>query len=260
MTKVSNEYIYSVDTGGTQSYDVTEQNDPSAPCTNGNTQNTNRVLLIPSLDTILGVVCFESCESCRVTIVSICDSTYSWNGINYNASGFYTDTLQTSLGQDSIVYLNLTVNFNTVSATIDTIGFDLVASGGLTYLWNTGADTSTITPLINGVYIVAVIDSCGNADTASFNVTYIPSTDISNNIESSVVLYPNPVNDILNISSSNIIKSYDVKDLLGRVIYSSSEINSNNISLNTSSFSNNIYLVSCIVNDQLIIKKIIVNR
>ncbi len=85
-------------------------------------------------------------------------------------------------------------------------------------------------------------------------------TDISNNIESSVVLYPNPVNDILNISSSNIIKSYDVKDLLGRVIYSSSEINSNNISLNTSSFSNNIYLVSCIVNDQLIIKKIIVSR
>ena len=85
-------------------------------------------------------------------------------------------------------------------------------------------------------------------------------TDISNNIESSIVLYPNPVNDILNISSSNIIKSYDVKDLLGRVIYSSSEINSNNISLNTSSFSNNIYLVSCIVNDQLIIKKIIVSR
>jgi plastocyanin len=88
----------------------------------------------------------------------------------------------------------------------------------------------------------------------------LTSTDISNNIESSIVLYPNPVNNVLNISSSNIIKSYDVKDLLGRVIYSSSEINSNNISLNTSSFSNNVYLVSCIVNDQLIIKKIIISR
>jgi hypothetical protein len=88
----------------------------------------------------------------------------------------------------------------------------------------------------------------------------LTSTDIFNNIESSIILYPNPVNNILNISSSNIIKSYDVKDLLGRVIYSSSEINSNNISLNTSGFSNNVYLVSCIVNDQLIIKKIIISR
>ena len=546
-----NEYLYSVDTGGTQGYDVTEQNDPLGPCTNGNTQYTNRLLPIPSLDTILGVVCFESCSACPIIantlVVTECDD-YFWSGNLYDSSGDYSDTLQTSLGLDSIISLDLTiydsydslisvtacdsydwngttysqngtyydslqnvtgcdstitlnlivnqstsnytaissctsyiwngdtntvsgiyvdtslnssncllidtldltinplgsainivecdsfvwngVNYDStgtyfnnsgsctdtlhlsikssstgmdvqtacdsytwingitytssnntatyilqtisgcdslvmlnltiingfsltvpiiscnsftwdgmtydssgiytnvyqgingcdsvvtldltinngssltvslmecdsfiwdgatydstglytnvyqgvngcdstvtldlmiynVSASIDTTGGDLVASGGLSYLWNTGDTSSTITPVTNGVYTVVVLDSNGCIDTASFNVTYITSTDISNNIESSVVLYPNPVNDILNISSSNIIKSYDVKDLLGRVIYSSSEINSNNISLNTSSFSNNIYLVSCIVNDQLIIKKIIVSR
>ena len=189
--------------------------------------------------------------------VTACD-LFVWDGMTYDSTGSYTKTYSDVNGCDSTVTLDLMI-YN-VSASIDTTGGDLVASGGLSYLWNTGDTSSTITPVTNGVYTVVVLDSNGCIDTASFNVTYITSTDISNNIESSVVLYPNPVNDILNISSSNIIKSYDVKDLLGRVIYSSSETNSNNISLNTSSFSNNIYLVSCIVNDQLIIKKIIISR
>jgi hypothetical protein len=301
------EYVYSVDTGGTQGFDVTEQNDPLGLCTNGNSQYTNRVLSIPSLDSILGVVCFESCESCRLSVVSICDSSYLWNGVNYNTTGIYIDTVQSSLGQDSIVNLDLTINngssltvplmecdsfiwdgvtydstglytnvyqgvngcdstvtldlmIYSVSASIDTTGGDLVASGGLSYLWNTGDTSSTITPVTNGVYTVVILDSNGCADTASFNVTYITSTDIWDNLSSSISLYPNPVNEILNISSSDNIKSLEIKDLLGRVIFSSSELNSNNISLNTSSFSNNVYLVSCVVNDQLIVKKIIISR
>jgi len=545
------EYLYSVDTGGTQGYDVTEQNDPLGPCTNGNSQYTNRVLSIPTLDTILGVVCFESCSACPIIantlVVSECDD-YFWSGNLYDSTGYYSDTLQTSLGVDSIVSLDLTIfdsydsvititacdlydlngiiyttnsqiteslltlnncdsttilnliinqstsnytsisscgsylwsgdtinvsgiyidtllntsncllidtldltistlgsainvvecdsfvwngvnydstgiyfNYNgtctdtlylsinnsstgtdvqtacdsytwingitytssnntatsilqtsngcdsvvtldltiingisltipviacnsfiwdgvtydstgtynnvyqgvngcdsvvtldltinngststvsvtacdlfvwdgmtydstgiytniyqsvngcdsivtldlmiySVSASIDTTGGDLVASGGLSYLWNTGDTDSTITPDTNGLYTVVILDTNGCADTASYNVTYITSTDIWDNLSSSISLYPNPVNDILNISSSGNIKSLEIKDLLGRVIYSSSELNFNNISLNTSSFSNNVYMVSCIVNDQLIVKKIIISR
>jgi hypothetical protein len=186
-----------------------------------------------------------------------CDS-FVWDGITYNMTGTYGNTYMGVNGCDSTVTLDLMIY--TVSASIDTLGDDLVASGGLSYLWNTGNNSSTITPDTNGLYTVVALDTNGCADTASFNVTYITSTDISNNIESSIILYPNPVNEMLNISSSNNIKSLEIKDLLGRVIYSSSEINSNNISLNTSGFSNNVYLVSCIVNDQLIIKKIIISR
>ena len=147
-----------------------------------------------------------------------------------------------------------------VSASIDTTGGDLVASGGVSYLWNTEDTNSTITPDTNGLYSVITLDTNGCADTASYNVTYISSTGIWDNSSSSINLYPNPVNDILNISSSDNIKSLEIKDLLGRIIYSSLDINSKIISLNTSNFINNVYLLSLIINDKLVIKKIIISH
>ena len=91
-------------------------------------------------------------------------------------------------------------------------------------------------------------------------MTYITSTGIWNNSSSTINLYPNPANDILNISSSDHIKSLEVKDLLGRIVYSSLDINSKSISLNTSIFSNNIYLLSFLIKDELVIKKIIISH
>jgi hypothetical protein len=37
---------------------------PSASCTNGNAQYTNRILTVPSADTVLGVVCWGQCTPC----------------------------------------------------------------------------------------------------------------------------------------------------------------------------------------------------
>ena len=91
-------------------------------------------------------------------------------------------------------------------------------------------------------------------------MTYISSTGIWDNLSSSINLYPNPVNDILNISSSDNIKSLEIKDLLGRIVYSSLDINSKSMSLNTSNFRNNVYLLSLIINDKLVIKKIIISH
>ena len=41
-----------------------------------------------------------------------CDS-YTWNKKTFTESGDYKDTLQTELGQDSIVTLHLTINYST---------------------------------------------------------------------------------------------------------------------------------------------------
>ena len=189
--------------------------------------------------------------------ISACNS-FEWDGITYDSTGFYTKNYTDINGCDSNVTLDLIINI--VEATIDTIGGDLVASGGLSYLWNTGATNSTITPDTNGIYIVVATDANVCDDTASFNVTYITSTSILDNSISTISLYPNPVNDMLNISSTDNIKSLEIKDLLGRIVYSSLDINSNSISLNTSNFSNNIYIVSCLINDKLIVNKIIISH
>ena len=196
-------------------------------------------------------------ESTSTVLVTTCDS-FVWDGVNYDSSGIYTNNYIALNGCDSNVTLDLTI-YN-VSASIDTSGIDLVASGGVSYLWNTEDTNSMITPDTNGLYSVVALDTNGCADTALFNVTYITSTGIWNNSSSTINLYPNPVNDILNISSSDNIKSLKVKDLLGRIIYSSLDINSKSISLNTSNFRNNVYLLSLIINDKLIIKKIIINH
>ena len=103
-------------------------------------------------------------------------------------------------------------------------------------------------------------DINGCVATASFNVTYITSTGIINNSISKISLYPNPVNEILNISSTDNVKSLEIKDLLGRVIYFDSKINSTNTTVSTSSFSNNIYAVSCLINYKLIVKKIVISH
>ena len=56
------EYKFSVD-----SWTIQEMNDPGAPCTNGDSTYTNRVLNVPLSDTILGVVCWASCDPCTTT-------------------------------------------------------------------------------------------------------------------------------------------------------------------------------------------------
>jgi PKD repeat protein len=189
--------------------------------------------------------------------ISACNS-FEWDGTTYDSTGFYTNNYTDVNGCDSTVTLDLLIYF--IQATIDTLGGDLVASGGLSYLWNTGATNSTIIPDTNGLYTVVATDANGCADTAIFNVTYITSTGILDNSISTISIYPNPVNDMLNISSSDNIKSLEVKDLLGRIVNSSTDINSKSILLNTSNFSNNVYLLSLIINNKLVIKKIIISH
>jgi len=52
------EYKFSADNWGVQ-----EQNDPNAPCTNGNATYTNRVWIVTG-DTTLPAVCWASCNVC----------------------------------------------------------------------------------------------------------------------------------------------------------------------------------------------------
>ena len=58
------EYKFSAD-----AWSIQEQNDPTASCTNGDTTNTNRVLVVPSTDTVLSDVCWGSCDPCSSSIV-----------------------------------------------------------------------------------------------------------------------------------------------------------------------------------------------
>ena len=141
------EYKYSAD-----SWAIQEMNDPGAPCTNGDSTYTNRVLTIPASDSILGVVCWASCDPCVVG----------------------------------------------------------------------------------------------------------PPAGISN-WKDNVRIYPNPANNFLNISSSEIIQRVEVLDVVGRVIVSKTLNNSNYI-LDVSNLNSNVYFINYSINGVVSTKKVIVNN
>ena len=126
----------------------------------------------------------KSSSDSTVTLSS-CDS-YTWpqNGVTYFNSGQFVDTIPSSLGCDSIVTLDLTINSVNSSITIDSnescIGaFDgrltAVAIGGTapyTYNWSNSAPSSIILGITSATYTVSITDAngCSSSSSAAISV------------------------------------------------------------------------------------------
>ena len=103
-----------------------------------------------------------------------CDSyTWSVNSATYTQSGMYSDTLQTVNGCDSIVTLDLTVNYSDSSTTTDVVCFSYTwIANGLTY------DSS-------GVYVdtISTIMGCDSVVTLDLTVNHVDTGVTQNDIE-----------------------------------------------------------------------------
>ncbi|WP_417350903.1 T9SS type A sorting domain-containing protein [Flavobacterium alkalisoli] len=103
-----------------------------------------------------------------------------------------------------------------------------------------------------GYYEVTTIDGTVVASGGSFGATeetsFYVDTTLGNNdfvYENGIKLYPNPTNSIINISMKNneLPESYTIYNNLGQVV-AQSEVNSvDNLSINTSAYSNGIYFI-----------------
>ena len=82
------------------------------------------------------------------TIDIVACESYSWNNVEYTESGFYTDSLTSSLGCESVINLNLIVNYSSTCLTT-------VESCNGTYEWNGQSYTQS------GEYIFETINSAG---------------------------------------------------------------------------------------------------
>ena len=215
-------------------------------------------LLIVSSEVSGTVAIYElqDCISSTVVTDSSCNS-YLWNNIVYSNSGVYSDTLSNSFGCDSIITLDLTI-FN-ISAAIDTISGNLVASGGVNYLWNTGETASSITPDTNGLYTVIVTDINGCTDTISFNVTFISNTGIVG-LNNNFSLYPNPNNGQFVIECQEKIESIILYNIQGQIIRSFTRINSKQFTINESFNEKGIYFVNISTQNKSSIEKVVINK
>ncbi len=161
-------------------------------------------------------------------VQSACDS-YIWiDGNTYTSSNnSATFTLNNAVGCDSVVTLNLTIT-ETPMASILLNGATLTASvDGMIYQWIdcnngnaeiVGENNQNFIPVSNGNYAVILTNGDCSSTSSCVSVTLVSIDDHS--FINGVIIYPNPTNDVLNISGG-IIERVEVYDLTGRMLLSS---------------------------------------
>lgn len=160
--------------------------------------------------------------------VSACKS-YVFNGITYTSdNNTAKDTLTNSVGCDSIVTLDLSIQ--TIDVTTSVSGATISANNtatGAQYQWIncdddnkpiSGATEASYSPITNGNYAVIIsFKSC--ADTSDcININTVGIQDISQTIKN-YTLYPNPTSGTLTISNFlPQIVELSIIDATGKVI------------------------------------------
>lgn len=103
--------------------------------------------------------------------------------------------------------------------------------------------------LSNGANLVTVTatDECGNTQNCQITVTYIDDLNVSElNMFSSVILYPNPISDVLTIDLSSVSGEevyIEIYDMTGKVLAKADNQNGTMIAIDMASFSNGLYHV-----------------
>jgi predicted transcriptional regulator len=177
---------------------------------------------------------------------------YTLNGQNYTQSGAYLQTLTNTLGCDSTINLNLTLNYSPttpmVSVTND-VDLSTTVQANANYQWiicsdNTnipGATTSNYTAASNGLYGVIVSNTCG-ADTS--NCINIDNIGLNENLKESILIYPNPSFSYIKIMGLNTEGSdFEVRDGQGRIL-KIGNVSSTNSIIDLGSFEAGIYWVN----------------
>ena len=170
-------------------------------------------------------------SSSSSSTVGECGS-YFWdaNGATYGSTGIYTANLSTVNGCDSLVTLDLTITDVTSTVTDNGDGSYSADITGASYEWlkctlppsSAGVTTQTFTPTQNGDYaLVTTVNNCSDTS-ACFTVSGVGLSELSDQRFS---VFPNPVNDVLNIEmKEGSSYSYSLVDLNGRLMIQSSEI------------------------------------
>jgi len=195
--------------------------------------------------------------------ISVCDS-FPWMGAILTNSGTYIDTLTDGNGCDSIITLNLTITIIDTAVTVS--GATLSSNqNGATYQWIdcnnnnapiAGATNQSYVATANGDYAV-IVSLNGCTDTSACKK--VLSIGLSDQGNTTILIYPNPVQSTLYVQHNTIIKTIILTDITGREIAVESEkTNSNMTILNISSLSKGVYYIKFIEpNNSFTIHKVI---
>ncbi len=173
----------------------------------------------------------------------------------YTASGMYMDTIANTMGCDSILTINLTINSVDTSVTLSGATYTAGASNA-TYQWidcsNTqpinGATNQTYNATANGSYAVIVTQNNCTDTSACYSILSVGMKE--NNLLGNVSFFPNPTNGKLNVQLSNkqTRLTIEVSNLLGEVTQKINLSNTQNFSLDIQGNAG-LYFVNLIAED-----------
>lgn len=221
--------------------------------------------IFPDPDTLTTLnVILNNTES--VFSETACESYMDFQGNLHSTSGLISIVLPNSVGCDSIITINLTINF--ADTNIIQSGATLISSAvNADFQWLncdngfspiSGAVDSTFTPLQNGNYAVMVTQN-GCTDTSEcifVDVNGINEMDFSDNVR----LFPNPGNQLFTIELDKKYSDVTIKveDIIGKMIFSDI-FNGNKYHFQLKE-SRGIYFVTIQINeDESVVLKLIVD-
>ena len=205
------------------------------------------------------------CAVSNVENIITCD-LYNWNGNNIITSGTYTAYFTNSLGCDSIVTINLTINNLPENPSITEINNSTLTTQNqlnCNYQWVTcpgyapitGANNSSFSVISSGEYAVIVTNECGSDTSECYNVSISSIQELTGDF---LAVYPNPTleNITVEVSEGLYGKELFIQDFSGRVVLSHKITASKNELFLSSLTSGSYYLI---VEGYPIVKKIIKN-
>jgi hypothetical protein len=201
-----------------------------------------------------------------ITYAWVSGPTGSVNTINPTSTAVYTvgvtDANNCIASSTVGIIVNALPNVNAISNnTLLCAGqtATLTASGAANYMWNTTATTSAIavSPTATTSYTVNGTDAngCSNTTTITQNVSTCTSISQITNLNSQILIYPNPSTGLFTITTDEVI-SIEVTNILGETILKTN-ISEGNYSLNLSEQPNGIYFINVTKNGTHSVYKLI---
>jgi hypothetical protein len=189
---------------------------------------------------------------------SACKEYIAPDGQVYTQSGSYTSIIPNAAGCDSTISIALTIN--NITAGISQNGINLSSTNnGAQYQWIrcesnspiSGATFQNFTAAANGQYAVVVTqNNCSDtSDCVSVNSVGVNELNFGN-----VIIYPNPVRDVIHVStSSDLVEHILISNMIGEILFSGCQVNA----LNVSQLAPGLYEISFITDGQTIVRRFI---
>ena len=189
--------------------------------------------------------------------IQVACNEFTWiDGLMYTASNnIATHVLTNTYGYDSVVVLDLTINYSPV-VTIAQNGTILgVTPAAASYLWSTGEVTQTIIPVITGWHWCIVTDANGCESEKTFYEVLHLSTLVHEMLAEQVLIYPNPTKDFIIIDTDYQIDKIKIINMQGSVC----SVQLKEQTIDVSNISDGIYFIEIHTGKSVLRKKFIKN-